>query len=75
MNIWHRWFGKWETIEEVDVTVTMSNVLRGSFEIDAIVFIQKNSKTGVERAFYDPPFGGRQWTTVGKIRRMQGKLT
>lgn len=50
MSIFEKWFGKWEVVSKREAVVEV-NSLFNSGEVECFVIIEKNSKTGEERAY------------------------
>lgn len=50
MNILEKWFGKWEIISKRKGVVEIGSLWR-SGEVDCLIIIEKNNKSGKERAY------------------------
>ena len=50
MNILDKWFGKWEVISKREVLMEVSQWGKTG-EVEAILIVEKNSKTGKEWAY------------------------
>jgi len=63
-------FGEWERIASGKGTVGCGGLLTSDYETDAVMIVERNTKTGEHRAYVKTPFGHTQSVDMDFVRQM-----